>query len=99
MDYSAANSSLWNIIIQLGLIAVAILAANLLRSKVTFIRRAMMPVAVMAGFLLLILKSLGLPLDVELMEMLVFHGIALGFIAMSLRVPPKAEAKNGSLTA
>ena len=38
MDYSAANSSLWNIIIQLGLIAVAILAANLLRSKVTFIR-------------------------------------------------------------
>ncbi len=48
MDYSAANASLWNIIIQLGLIAGAILAANALRTKVRAIRQAMMPVAVMA---------------------------------------------------
>ncbi len=99
MDYSAANSSLWNIIIQLGLIAVAILAANLLRSKVTFIRRAMMPVAVMAGFLLLIFKYTGLiRIDGSIMEILVYHGIALGFIAMSLRVPPEKEKGKGDLT-
>ena len=95
MDYSAANSSLWNIIIQLGLIAVAILAANLLRSKVTFIRRAMMPVAVMAGFLLLIFKYTGLiRIDGSIMEILVYHGIALGFIAMSLRVPNREANRN-----
>ena len=57
MDYSAANSSLWNIIIQLGLIAGSILVANALRTKVRAIRQAMMPVAVMAGFLLLILAA------------------------------------------
>ena len=90
MDYSAANSSLWNIIIQLGLIAGAILAANALRTKVRAIRQAMMPVAVMAGFLLLILKYVGIVyIDGEIMEILVYHGIALGFIAMSLRVPDK----------
>ena len=90
MDYSAANSSLWNIIIQLGLIAGAILAANALRTKVRAIRQAMMPVAVMAGFLLLILKYAGIVhIDAEIMEILVYHGIALGFIAMSLRVPDK----------
>ncbi len=105
MDYSAANSALWNIIIQLGLIAGAILAANMLRSKVEFIRRAMMPVAVMAGFLLLILKYTGLiRIDGTIMEILVYHGIALGFIAMSLRVPnreanrsDKAALKSGAI--
>ncbi len=87
MDYSAANASLWNIVIQLGLIAGAILVSNILRNKVRLIRSAMMPVAVMAGFLLLILKYTGLiRIDGEIMEVLVYHGIALGFIAMSLRV-------------
>ena len=56
----------------------------------------MMPIAVMAGFLLLLAKYLGfVRVDGTLMEMLVYHGIALGFIAMSLRVPdPGAEKKN-----
>ena len=91
MDYSAANSSLWNIIIQLGLIAGAILVANMLRNRVQLIRKAMMPVAVMAGFLLLILKYTGLiHIDSSIMEILVYHGIALGFIAMSLRVPDRS---------
>ena len=87
MDYSAANTALWNIVIQLGLIAGAILLCSMLRNKVKAIRSAMMPVAVMAGFLLLILKYTGLiRIDGEIMEILVYHGIALGFIAMSLRV-------------
>ena len=90
MDYSAANVALWNIIIQLGLIAGAILVANLLRRKVPFIRKTMMPVAVLGGFILLILKCLHvINLDAELLEMLVYHSIALGFIAMSLRVTKK----------
>ena len=96
MDYSAANASLWNIIIQLGLIAGAILLSNFLRNKVAFIRRAMMPVAVMAGFLLLLLKYTGLfRIDAEIMEILVYHGIALGFIAMSLRVTKKETDSGG----
>ena len=98
MDYSAANQGLWNFIIQLGLIAGAILLSQFLQKKIKWIRKAMMPVAVLAGFLLLILKSLGLPLDVELMEMLVFHGIALGFIAMSLRMPEEKRQAASNLT-
>ncbi|MBR4539844.1 MAG: sodium:glutamate symporter [Clostridia bacterium] len=98
MDYSAANSSLWKFVIELGLIAAAILAAHYLHWRIKRLQKAMLPVAVLAGFLLLGAKYLGLPLDEELLEMLVFHGIALGFIAMSLRVPPKAENGNGNLT-
>ena len=98
MNYSAENLALWNIIIQLGLIAGVILLAQLLRQKLGFVRRSLMPVAVLAGFLLLILKYTGLVrIDGAMMEMLVYHGIALGFIAMSLRVPPE-KAKTGDLT-
>ena len=60
MDYSAANQELWGFIIQLGLIAGAILLAQLLRQKVSLIRKSLMPVAVLAGFLLLIAKYVGL---------------------------------------
>ncbi len=98
MDYSAANQGLWNVIIQLGLIAGAILLSQQLQKRIKWVRNAMMPVAVLAGFLLLALKSLGLPLDVELMEMLVFHGIALGFIAMSLRMPEEKRHTASNLT-
>lgn len=86
MDYSAANTALWNFIIQMGLIAGAVILANILRRKIGWIRKGLMPVAVMAGFILLVLKYAGIyrP-DGELLEMLVYHSIALGFIAMSLR--------------
>lgn len=98
MDYSAANHALWNIIIQFGLLAAAILFANFLRQRLPSIRKSLMPVAVLGGFLLLLAKYLGIaPVDQDLMEMLVYHGIALGFIAMSLRVPAE-KTGNGNLT-
>ena len=99
MDYSAANHALWNFIIQLGMIAGAVLFANFLRQRVAFIRKSLMPIAVLAGFLLLALKYAGLiSVDEKLFEMLVYHGIALGFIAMSLRVPVKGSGSTGDLT-
>jgi len=97
MDYSAANTALWNFIIHMGIIAGAIIGANMLRRKVSVIRKTLMPVSVLAGFILLILKYFGVYTpDAMLLEMLVYHCIALGFIAMSLRktVPDKdANAK------
>ena len=99
MDYSAANHTLWNIILQMGMLAGAIILANILRQKIAFVRRSMMPVAVLAGFLLLFAKYLGIvKVDQNLMEMLVYHGIALGFIAMSLRVPDESGRGSGDLT-
>ncbi len=92
MDYSAANHQLWNVIIQLGYIAGVVLLTNYLRQRFQLIRSSMLPVAVLGGFLLLALKYTGLiHLDQEFMETLTYHGIALGFIAMSLRVPKPRE--------
>ena len=97
MDYSSLN--VWSVIIQVGIIAGGILVANVLRRKVPFIRKGLVPTAVLAGFLLLILKSFNiLALDAKLLEMITYHGIAIGFIALSLRVP-KMESRNEKMVA
>ena len=97
MDFSAENTALWNWIIQIGVIAGSILMANLLRRKVKVIRKSLMPTAVLAGFILLLLNSLNiLNINMQFMEMLTYHCLAIGFIAMSLRIPNK-ESGSGAL--
>lgn len=98
MDYSAANTQIWGPIIQFGLIAGVILLANYLRQRFSFIRKSMLPVAVLGGFILLALKQASIVhVDNVLMETLTYHGIALGFIAMSLRVPEEKKESSESL--
>lgn len=98
MDYSAANTALWSPVIQIGIIAGAILLANTLRRKVKFFANTLMPTSVLAGFLLLLLRSLRIiDLQTGFLEILTYHALALGFIAQSLRVPEKQE-DDGNLT-
>ena len=98
MDYSSANVQLWNSILQLGIIAAVLLAAHFLRRGIPFIRKSLMPTAVLAGFIMLILKVAGVvKLDSSYMEWLTYHGIAIGFIAMSLKVPDRTGSEKGSL--
>ena len=96
MDYSAANHGFWELIITLGIIALALGVALVLRNRLGFIRRTMMPTAVLAGFLLLIARETGLiRMNPEILEALVYHTIAMGFIAMSLRKALRPIGKDG----
>ena len=98
MDYSAANTALWTPIIQLGYISVALLAAYGLCRVVPAIRKSMVPAAVIAGFVLLAFKLVGVvKIDAHFMEALTYHGITIGFIALTLRVPERSD-NDGSLT-
>ncbi|MBQ7385736.1 MAG: hypothetical protein IJW04_04420 [Ruminococcus sp.] len=105
MDYSAANTSLWNPIIQMGIIAALIILSNILRRKIKFIRQSLMPTAVIAGFILLIIKTTGLVnIDPVFLEKVTYHALGFGFIALSLKVPekdtsdtPLVGAKSGAL--
>ena len=88
---------MWNAIIQFGYIAAVLLIAIFLRQVIKPIRKTMLPVAVLGGFILLIAKEIGIVnLDENLLSALTYHGIALGFIAMSLRNPVKREAGDES---
>ena len=105
MDFSAANTALWSPVVQFSIIAGLILVANILRRKIAFIRNSLMPTAVLAGFILLVLRTVGvIKMDTEFLEVITYHALALGFIALSLRVPEKLEgvhtiapSKNGAL--
>lgn len=90
MDFSAANTSLWDPIIQIGVIAGLILLANVLRRKLAFVRKSLIPTAVLAGFLLLFIRTSGIiNINAIMLEKLTYHALALGFICMSLRIPEK----------
>ena len=87
MDYSELNTELWRPIILVGIIASITLFANVIRQKISFIRKSYIPTAVLAGFILLLLRSLNIVhIRQEFLELITYHGIAIGFIAMSLRV-------------
>ena len=93
MDFSAANHGLWDVFVWGGVIAALLLVDNLLTRKVGFIRKSLMPVAALAGVILLALRATGLlKFPAEMLEMVTYHGIAIGFIAMSLRTT-KTEIK------
>ena len=100
MDFSAANTALWNIVVQLGILSCAVIVSTMLARKIPGLRRFALPTSVLAGFLLLALRSFGvIRMDLELLEMLTYHGIAIGFIAMSLRVPkPDENRDDGAMT-
>ncbi len=97
MDFSANNTELWAPIIQMGIMAALILLANIMQRKIPFINKSLMPIAVLSGFILLILRTTGvIYIDGEFLEKLTYHALALGFIAMALRVPEK-KADAGAL--
>jgi len=90
MDFSNQNTALWSFILQMGMIAAILIIANILRRKVPFIKKALMPTAVLAGFIALFLRMFNIvKLDVRLMEMVTYHTIAIGFIALSLIIPKR----------
>lgn len=94
MDFSSANTGLWSFTVQLGIISGILLLSNVLRQRVTLIRNTLMPTAVLAGFILLILRVTGIiGIESGILEMITYHGIAIGFIALSLRVADDTRGK------
>ena len=83
--------SVWNFIIVLTVLLIGMMAANVLRRVIPPLRRSMIPSSVLGGFLVLIAgyvykKITGnAMLDVRTLEALTYHGLGLGFVAMSLK--------------
>ncbi len=97
MEITAQNMELWGGVVQFGILSLLLLCTNILRTKIKAVRSLLMPTAVLAGFILLALRSTDiLNINVELLETLTYHGLGLGFIAMSLRVKNKNEMESST---
>ena len=85
------NINLSSGIITVLLVFVFILAANILRRKVRLFRRSLMPTAVIAGLMGLVIKETVLAItgfnifNVISLESMVYHMLPVGFIALCLR--------------
>lgn len=80
-------------------VVVLLLACELLARFVPALRRLGVPLAILAGALGLLLgdQAVGLfSLDTELLESLVYHGLAVVFIAVGLKAPSEGGRTAGS---
>ena len=95
MDLSAYST--WKILIQIGIIFVAILAGNTLRRKIGVIKNSLLPASVIAGILIFIFKFIPFIneyINSQFMEALTYHCLGLGFIALTLKSSVKSKDNN-----
>lgn len=91
---------LWSLLITLTVLLGGMLVANILRRKVPFIRKSLIPSSVLGGFIVLILnfvyqKLAGKPIiETAMLETLTYHGLGLGFVAVTLVDNAKTNDKN-----
>lgn len=95
----------WQGVIQIGFVCLILIISNSLRRKIPFLRNLLLPTAVIAGFLGLGLKYLVLWLNIEVsgtpllnnefFEIITYHAIAVGFIALTLKtLKTENESRN-----
>lgn len=80
--------SSWAWLIQFFVIIAALLVANLIRCNVPLFRRSLLPSALLAGLLILCLKPIAAfssLIDRHVMEIVTYHALGLGFVAMALK--------------
>jgi len=85
---SFASPSAWAWLIQFFIIVMALLVANLVRCNVPLFKRSLLPSALLAGLLILCLKPFGFftaLVDKQTMEIVTYHALGLGFVAMALK--------------
>ena len=85
------DSSIWSFVVSLSILLLAMLIANMLGRAIPALKKLMIPSSVLGGFLILLISFIwqqlsGKPLfDRSMLEALTYHGLGLGFAAMSLR--------------
>lgn len=85
---SFADISSWAWLIQFFIIVAALLIANLIRCNVPIFRRSLLPSALLAGLFILCLKPIDAfsqLVDRHSMEIITYHALGLGFVAMALK--------------
>ena len=99
----------WQWLIQFCILATALLLGNALRTQVPFLKKSLLPSALLGGLLLLIFKAF--PgcrelVNKPMMEIVTYHALGLGFVALALKnnkieskSTPMKVIETGALTA
>ena len=103
VNYDSLMQFSWNLFIDFGLVGGALLLATIVRYRVRFFQRYLIPNALTAGFLLLPIYNYLLPLiglNADNLGDMVYHLLSISFIAMTLRADSSgAREKDGRIFA
>jgi ESS family glutamate:Na+ symporter len=86
----------WNFFFHIGIISVSLLLAALIRARVRFFQRFLIPVPILSGLMLLVFYNFIAPrwgLRNDFLGEIVYHLLNISFISMMLRVTPKAHTE------
>ncbi|MBR2446011.1 MAG: hypothetical protein IKB28_05015 [Clostridia bacterium] len=85
---SFGDEGVWSFLIQIFILILALLVGNILRRKIPFIRRSLIPTSLLGGLLILLFKLLPFYDNVvnqATMEIITYHALGIGFIALGLK--------------
>lgn len=97
-NFSIDNfQTVWYGLIQVAILLLALVLGNLLRNVIPFLRKSLIPSALIGGVLLLItliiLNTFGIEIINErFMQIITCHGLGIGFVAMTFKTV-KAKKK------
>lgn len=86
--YNIWDYDFWSSLVQISILLVAALVGNVIRRVIPFVRKSLLPSAVIGGLMILILKFIPAVkgfIDTKFMEGLAYHCLAFGFIAIALK--------------
>ncbi len=100
------DPDVWRGVMLIGVLLLSLLVANILKRKIPFLRRSLIPNSVLGGMLLLIASGISYAVSgkylfnlsifssngsgIRTLEIVTYHCLAIGFIAMTLRPMKKA---------
>jgi len=82
----------WKFFVDIGIISIALLLSTLIRARIRFFQKYLIPNSLTAGFLLLFFYNFAAPyvhVTSEGLGAMVYHLLSISFIAMSLRKSPE----------
>lgn len=99
----------WQWLIQFCILGTALLLGNTLRTNVPFLKKSLLPSALLGGLLLLVFKAFpgcNHLVNKPAMEVITYHALGLGFVALALKnnkieskSTPMKVIETGALTA
>ena len=101
-DFSLNSyGSVWSFIVQIMLLLGFLVLGNLLRRSIPLLRKSFIPSALIGGVLLILVSAFVkwvspnnlVIIDRQLMKVITYHALAIGFIATTLKVANKEKKK------
>jgi len=92
----------WSFIVEFAVLLAGMMVANMLRRMIKPLRQSLIPSSVIGGFLVLAvsatLRKFGIQIfQVYTLEILTYHGLGLGFVALALKTEERIKNKKANI--